>query len=181
MKNVHNRNYQKFITTRKKQTGATLFTSLVFLTLMTVVGVSASKVSIVDLLIAGNNQEQIILLQETENDLKILTRVEKLFVPLTNNGGSFDEDTGIYELPGDPNRPHVDEQITDVDHDLSEELRYYQCQGFSGLAISLGPDVPKCDLYDFQVKSTRPNSSVIDKHNRGAGKEKPNAKKNSYL
>lgn len=172
---------QKIITLNNKQAGATLFTSLVFLALMTIVGVSASKVSIMDLLIAGNNQEQMILQQETENDLKILTRVEKLFVPITNSGGSFDVDTGIYKLPSDPNRPHVNEQITDVDHDLPEELRYYQCQGFSGLAVSLGPDVPKCDLFDFQVKSSRPNSSVVDKHNRGAGKERPNAKKNSYL
>ncbi len=165
----------------KNQRGATLFTALVFLALMTIVSVSATKVSIMDLLVAGNNQQQMLLKQETENDLKILTRVQTLYVPITGNGGIFDPVSGIYNLPDDPVRPNIQEQIMDVGHDLPEDQKYYQCQGFSGLAVSWGPDTPKCDLFDFQVRSRQPNSSVRDRHNRGAGKERPNGKKNSYL
>lgn len=164
-----------------KQKGATLFTALVFLALMTIVSVSATKVSIMDLLVAGNNQQQMLLVQETENDLKILTTVPNLYAPITGDGGAFNALTGIYEVPDDPNRSNIEEQIKDVGFDLPEEQKYYQCQGFSGMAVSWGPDTPKCDLYDFQVRSRRPNTSISDRLNRGAGKEKPNGKKNSYL
>ena len=164
---------KKQITLSRKQQGATLFTALVFLTLMTIVSVSATKLSILDVLIAGNNQRQMELYQDTSNDLKELTTVVNLYKPLVKTlGDEFDPVTGIYLVPDTPHGTEM--QITDPD-------KSYSCTGFNGEATSIGPDVPPCDLYDFQVKSTKASSSVRDRHNRGVGKEKPNPSKNSYL
>jgi hypothetical protein len=169
---MRNKNRYKLV---HKQKGATLFTALVFLTLMTIVSVSATKLSILDVLMAGNNQQRMQLYQETANDLVELTTVIELYKPLVKTPGHlFDPETGIYSLPKDSAKPHVEMQITDPG-------KTYSCKGFNGQATSIGPSVPPCDLYDFQVKSTKASSSVKDRHNRGAGKEKPNAKKNSYL
>ncbi len=161
----------------KKQHGATLFTSLVFLALMTIVGVSAAKVSMLDVLISGNNQRQMEVFQDTANDLKRLADVRKLYKPLIGKiEGStthqFDSTTGIYEVPGTAS--NSTQEITD------SETRY-DCAGFRGEAVSVGPDTPPCDLYDFRVEYKENGTSAKDIHNRGAGKEKPNGKKNSYL
>ena len=157
------------------QEGATLITALIFLMLMTIVSVSAMRISIFDVLASGNEQQQILLFQSTENDLKDLTTVIKLYVPLVEeNGAKFADDTGIYQLPSDFQLSNKLEEITD-------KKTEYHCGGFNGKATSLGPSIAKCYLYDFEVKKRRPNSSATDIHNRGAGKEKPNPKKNSYL
>lgn len=157
-----------------QQKGATLFTALVFLTLMTIVSVSATKLSILDILVAGNNEQQMRLYQTTENDLHKLTTVSQLYKPLTKTPGhEFDETTGIYKI-ANPDNSNSLQQITDPG-------KRYECAGFSGQGVSIGPDVPPCDLYDFQVKSKLSNTSAVDRHNRGAGKEKPNPSKNSYL
>jgi len=159
----------------KSQQGATLITALTFLVLMTIVSVSASKISILDVLVSSNEQQQMMLFQDTENDLKELTTVVKLYKPLVKEGGAtFDLDTGAYVLPSNTQKPGTLEVITD-------KFKRYQCGGFNGKAISIGPDVPPCDLYDFQVKTSVLNSGVRDRHHRGAGKEKPNPNKNSYL
>ena len=63
---------------KNKQMGATLITSLVFLLLMTIVSVSATKMSILDLLVSSNEQQQMVLFQTTANQLKQLTHVSKL-------------------------------------------------------------------------------------------------------
>ncbi len=167
----------KHLTLPQQQRGATLFTSLVFLALMTVVSVSATRVSILDVLIAGNNQQQIRNFQDTENELKKLTRVDDLAVPMLNEapGEEFNEITGVYNVPPrSASETGIDRQITDTG-------KRYPCGGFEGQAVSIGPDVSPCDLYDFQVRHKMTNSSVRDRHNRGGGKEKPNANKNSYL
>ncbi len=159
---------------RRKQRGATLFTSLVFLALMTIVSVSAAKISMLDVLVSGNNQQQMMLFQQTENDLQLLATVPELYDPLTGKGGAaFDDNTGIYELV-DSTKPNLTQQITDKE-------KRYSCGGFAGKAISIGPSVSPCDLYDFQVDSVMQGTGVKDRHNLGAGKEKPNPKKDSYL
>ncbi|GAA0397350.1 hypothetical protein GCM10009133_02990 [Cocleimonas flava] len=159
-----------------QQRGATLFTSLVFLALMTVVSVSATKVSLLDLLVAGNNQQQMRNFQDTENELKKLTRVEELMVPMIHEtpGEEFNATTGIFSVPAKAGDHGVEREIRDT-------FKRYTCGGFEGQAVSIGPDVAPCDLYDFQVRQRASNSGVKDRHNRGAGKEKPNANKNSYL
>ena len=167
----------QYYTKLKKQRGATLFTALVFLALMTIVGVSAAKVSMLDVLISGNNQRQMEVFQDTANDLKQLADVRNLYKPIIGKvEGStthiFDPVTGIYTLR-DTGSNSIQE-ITDPE-------KRYDCQGFRGEAVSIGPDTPPCDLYDFRVKYKEQGTSAKDVHNRGAGKEKPNGNKNSYL
>lgn len=155
----------------KKQKGATLFTSLIFLILMTIVSVSAAKISIMDILVSGNDEQQMLLFQETENDLKELTTPVELITTLVAEGSGV---PWVYNYPDNVDKPGNSEKITNRD------IEYY-CGGFNGLATSQGPDVPPCFLFDFEVSSGKLNTGVRDKHNRGAGKEFPNATRNSAL
>jgi len=166
-KNLH-------LKTGKKQEGATLLTVLVFLVIMTGLGVSASKMAIQDMLVASNDQQQVNEYIRTSNNLKILTTVVSLYQPMMGEGSSgFSEDTGEYTFPSESDG--ILKKITDM-------KKRYSCGGVSGLGISIGPSVAPCDLYDFQVRSSQIGvSGARDKHNRGAGKEKPNPTKDSYL
>jgi len=159
-----------------RQKGATLITALSFLSLMTIVTVSATKVSILDILASSNDQQQALLFQRAENSLTEVTSVLKLYKPLVKkDGASFSGTTGEYNLPSANDNGFIYQQkITD------KKIRY-ECNGFNGKAISLGPSVPRCDLYDFEAKVSKQNTAAKDQHNRGAGKEKPNLLKNSYL
>jgi len=163
------------IKVKKKEQGAALMTVMVFLVLMTVVGVSGSKIALVDVLVAGNDQQKMQLYQVTSTDLKELTTVIELYEPLVER--TFSASTGEYNLTDSPTG--VTEVITDMskgDPNIS-----YECGGFSNKAVSIGSNVPPCYLYDFKVKSRLANSSAKDRHHRGAGKEKPNPRKNSTL
>lgn len=155
----------------RKQRGATLFTALVFLALMTIVSVSATKISMLDILVSGNNEQQMRLFQTTENDLNGLSTPVKLLPVLSAEGFGA---PWIHELPTNSMKPHTKEEIA------SRNLEYY-CGGFNGQAVSMGPDVPPCFLYDFKVEASLSNSGVKDKHIRGAGKEFPNTSRNSTL
>lgn len=158
-----------------KQKGATLVTTLILLILMTIVSVSAAKISIFNVIASGNEQQKVMLFQQTENDLKNITTVIELYKPMTgDDGAEFALDTGVYQVPEEANSPDTKLKITDTN------IRY-ACNGFSGQALSLGPSVPRCDLYDFEAKIKKHSSGANDRHNRGAGKEKPNLLKNSYL
>jgi len=152
------------------QQGATLITSLMLLVVITILGISAIKMSTLNILIASNEQQQMMLFQETESDLINLSRASKLYDPLIND--RFNATTGMFNLAN--NDPFLIEIITDMD-------KRYSCEGIEGKAVSIGPDVSPCDLYDFQVKKRKQNSGARDTHHRGAGKEVPNPKKNSYL
>ena len=138
--------------------------------------ITTLKVSLLDLLVAGNNQQQMRNFQDTENELKKLTRVEELMIPMIDEtpGEEFNTTTGIWSVPPKAGDHGVEREIRDT-------FKRYTCGGFEGQAVSIGPDVAPCDLYDFQVRKRASNSGVRDRHNRGAGKEKPNANKNSYL
>jgi hypothetical protein len=160
---------------KKKQQGATLMTVMVFLMLMTVVAVSGSKIAILDVLVAGNDQQKMNLYQVTSTDLKKLTTVIQLYEPLVNK--TFSASTGEFNLTDSPSG--VTEVITDVSK--GDPNIFYECGGFSNKAVSIGSNVPPCYLYDFEVRSMLANSSAKDRHHRGAGKEKPNPRKNSTL
>ncbi len=158
----------------KQQQGATLFTALTFLFLMTIVTVSASRISIQDTFIAKNTQQKQLLFQQTENDLTHLATPVELYSPLVGEGGaSFDGLTGTYKLPEDQHKAGTEQFITDLSTN-------YECGPKFG-AVSIGPGTIYCSLYDFRVNSRAQNTGVRDRHNRGAGKEKPNPAKHSYL
>lgn len=147
-------NKQNFMS--NKQRGATLFTALVFITLMTLVGVSAAKISMLDVLIAGNNQQQVMLYQQTENELTTLTTPVKLLRTLALKGIS---DEWVYQVTATKK--------------ITNKVTKYDCEA-GGAATSIGSgNTSKCLLFDFEARERVPNSSANDKHNRGAGKEIP--------
>lgn len=155
---------------RKKEKGATLFTALVFLALMTIVSVSAAKISMLDILVAGNNQQKMEIYQQTSNDLNNHANPSRLLPILQTNGvtAAWSE-----TMATDSAHPHRDEKI-------ENRVKKYSCNG-NGLATSVGPDTPPCYLFDFEVKNKRNSSSVKEMHVRGAGKEFPKASRNNYI
>ena len=160
----------------KRQQGATLITALMMLLVMTIIGISAVKMSSINILIAGNDQQKLMLMQETETALNNLATPGKLIDPLINeeiNGvvAQFDPETHEYPVP-EPFKDNMAEIITDMD-------KLYGCEGFDGKAVSIGSDVPPCHLYDFKVKAQKNSARVVRR--RGAGKEVPNIAKHSFL
>lgn len=157
-----------------KQRGATLFTALVFLALMTIVSVSAAKISMLDVLISGNNQQEMILFQKTARELDVHASPAKLLELLQENNGEdnnyLEEWTFNYQVK--PTNPHSNEIITN-------RVKEYDCGAIGGLATSQGSD-NSCRLFDFEVRTTRANSGARDRHLRGAGKEYPSASRNNF-
>ncbi len=154
---------------KNKQAGATLVTSLVFLLLMTIVSVSATKISMLDLLVSSNDQQQMVLFQTTGNQLKQLTHISKLNQTLGTTGfeGNVTGEADQFKFTSDFN---TDNRITEIITELP--VKNYDCER-NGAASGIGPSVPKCDLYDFQVKRTGQNSAAKDRHHHGAGKMVP--------
>jgi hypothetical protein len=160
------------------QQGATLITALMMLLVMTIIGISAIKMSSISILIAGNDQQKLMLMQETETTLNNLATPGKLIDPLINepvNGvnARFDANTKEYQVPS-PFKSNMTEIITDMDI-------LYGCEGFDGKAVSIGSDVPPCHLYDFKVDAKKQSSGARVVRRRGAGKEVPNIAKHSFL
>ena len=161
-----------------RQQGATLITALMMLLVMTILGISAVKMSSISILIAGNDQQKLMLMQETETTLNNLATPGKLIDPLIHEEidgeeARFDAQTNEYKVPN-PFKSNMTETITD-----KEVL--YGCEGFNGKAVSIGSDVPPCHLYDFNVKALNPSSRTRVERSRGAGKEVPNIAKHSFL
>ena len=130
----------------RRQRGITLVTSLIFLVIMSVVAMMASKLSIMDTHLARNNKERVLIYQETANDLRLLADVERLHGPMTER--KFSATTGIYLPPKEALKPSTTEAITDIGFDQDSNL--YDCEGWSGRASSIGLGARKCDLFDFQ-------------------------------
>ena len=153
-------------------------TTLVILLVMTVIGLTSSKLSVFDTMIARNNKVQTLVYQETSNDLKQLTKLEMLHDPMLSK--KFNNITGIYTLPASDSKKETVEIITDVGFDALNEL--YDCEGVLGRASSIGMGARKCDLFDFQVsRQKKGHSGARDKHHAGMGKEVPAPSKYSNL
>ena len=147
-----------------KQQGATLITSLILLLIMTIVGVSAVKVSSTDTMIASNDMQQMILHQETENTSVEFSNTAGLFKSLDPSGafvGNIDGDDDRFKLTDSPDG--TSEIITNTQ-------RRVDCnRGGSGTSIGL----INCWVYDFEVRMKKNNSSAKDKRHRGMGKAVP--------
>jgi len=162
--------FKKINVGSKQQQGATLATTLVFLLLMTIVSVSATKISILDVLVSGNEQQQMMLFQTTENQLKKMTNIVKLEKTFTATGftGNVSDNPNQYKFN---DTVLASKGITEIITDIPV---IYPCER-QGMASSLGPAAPPCDLYDFQVRTSGQNSGARDRHHRGAGKMIPNS------
>ncbi len=151
-----------------KQKGATLFTALVFLALMTIVSVSAAKISMLDVFVSGNNQQQMELYQETARELDDHTDPAKLISLILDNEPYENANVDWnHDFPATALKPQIQEAISNRDVE-------YQCGAINGLATSQGSD-NKCHLFDFSVRAQKNGSSARDWHVRGAGKEYPKA------
>jgi hypothetical protein len=144
------------ITNFHKQQGATLITALGLLMVMTVVGVTATKMSSIETLIAGNEQKKMKLFQETQSELYKLTTPIKL-MPALQDDTLFVND--VYAVSHETIKQ---EDIT--------KLQGYTCKGIDGLAASIGGP---CKLYDFKITTRSATGGAAQESHRGAGKEVP--------
>lgn len=150
-----------------KQSGVTLITSLMLLIVMTVFGVSAMKLSSIDSLIAGNDQQEMLLSQETQTQLNDFSRI----INLSNTYSA----TGFQSRGSNVNQYIFDQTNIDgikTDKIITNMNYNYACKR-SGLASSLGSDAPNCDLFDFFVELKSSYSSAKKSRHQGAGKMLP--------
>ncbi len=153
----------------KKQQGATLFTTMTFMVLMTIVGVSASKVSLQDMYMANNEQQRMLLFQKTEIRLNQFTRTQNLVQTFSADGSFLANVSGREQFKF----ANADLQSEGVTQFINNLPVLYPCES-QGRGTSLGNGAPaECDLYDFQISSSANNTNASDKHHRGAGKMVP--------
>ena len=150
----------------KKQSGITLITSLVMLLVMTVLGITAIKLSTIDLIVAKNYQQQLAVYQAAESALRKDVKFYHLFEWMLDNT----------KHPGESTDDGVVSETLVVDLD-----RDYICKGRQNLATSIGPDSPSCKLFMFTIDSYLEGTGAKARHYQGAGKQVPNASKGSYL
>ncbi len=134
---------------------------------MTIVGVSATKISSMDVLIAGNDQKKMILNQSLDSRLPQYASIEVLEKTFTK--------TGFTPSEGETNK-YIFAQTTSEDFKVDIEvidLAYsYDCKR-EGKASDIGPDAPACDLYDFHVSLKSMGSSAKNTRHQGSGKMVP--------
>ena len=152
---------------KNKQQGATLITSLIMLLVMTIVGVSATKISSMSALISGNDQQQMLLAQTLDSKLSNFASIETLEESFTDTGFTpSDGQTNKYIFSlVEENGLKVNKEITNLDFN-------YSCKR-NGIASDIGADAPNCNLYDFHIKLNRSHSSARDRRHQGSGKMVP--------
>lgn len=156
------------ITFNNKQRGATLFTALVFLLLMTIVSVSAAKIASLDALIAGNNQQVMMAFQQTDKTLKDITNPVVVITAIQDNDGVRTEWTK--SLPQSAAKPYTVNAVRDI----ANRIQDYPCKS-DGLATSFGSEnAPSCYVFDLSSEDRLEFINIKDKHFRGAGKALPN-------
>lgn len=154
------------IKTLKKQSGITLITSLVMLSVMSVLVLTAIKLSTIDLIVSKNYQQQLEVYQAAESTLRKDVKFYHLYEWMLDNS----------KHPGETKDDGVVSETLVVD--LEKD---YTCKGRQNQATSLGPDSPSCKLYMFTIDSHLEGTGAKDRHYQGAGKQVPNASKGSYL
>lgn len=137
---------------RNKQKGATLVSALTFLVLMTVVSVSAMKVSILDILVAGNDQKKSLTYLSAETALALNVNyfvVYKESPDLTKHNG-------------------MDSKVV-INKDGKD-----RCRGILGHANSIGGhNTPDCQIYTINSKGYKQGSVISDTHVRSVGRQVP--------
>ncbi len=151
----------------KNQQGMTLITSLLLLIIMTIVGVSATKVSSMSVIIAGNDQRKMELAQTLDSKLPQFASIETLAQTFTS--------TGFTPSDGETNK-YIFNPVTEEGYQVNKvvsNLRFqYTCKR-NGEASDVGADAPACDLYDFKIKMKHMGLSARDMRHQGSGKMVP--------
>ncbi|MEE9351256.1 MAG: pilus assembly PilX N-terminal domain-containing protein [Thiotrichaceae bacterium] len=156
----------KIIRFQNKQQGATLIMSLLMLVVMTIIGVSATKISSMDILIAGNDQQKMKLFQKTQSQLLELTTPLTL-LPVLNDSSLFVDD--VYTL---------DQESGSRKIEIVTKKQSYSCKGINGNAISIPTP---CELFDFKIKAHAQLGGGAVESYRGAGKEVPPIAPNNFI
>lgn len=155
-------------TFKKKQTGVTLVTSLMFLLVMTITGVSVVKVSSMNVLIAGSEQRDMMIRQNVQSELNKFATVESLAEAYTATGFMANEGDDKYRFDAaSVDNLHLNKVIKD-------NKFKYTCKR-DGTASGIGADAPLCRVYDYFLEARESNSSAADGSHRGAGKMLPNS------
>ena len=147
---------------KRKQNGATLVTVMTFLVLMTIVTVSATKVSILDILVSGNDQQRVTAFQTAENNLTQFTQTSSLSAAIAADG--FDNAAQQYK---------TDDSTNALSRIITDMTESYPCER-QGQGSSMGAAAPPCQLYDFQILLNQQNTGARENHHRGGGKMVPN-------
>ena len=146
---------------KKNQHGASLVIALVILLVITILGISSVRLSSQDLIIASNEQQQMMVFQATESARK---RVVSFF--------------NVYRWVDDGTAPSSVTRQMDFGNITSNvEITRgakYVCFGQSGEAMSLGPDANKCRVFTFDIDSRLVGTGASDQLFKGEGKELPN-------
>ncbi len=135
-----------------KQKGATLVTALTFLVLMTVVSVSAMKVSILDILVAGNDQKKSLTYLSSETALAL--NVSPYVV--------------LEDIPDNTKHNDMDSEV------IIKKEGKEPCLGINGNANSIGGhDTPNCQIYSITAKGYKQGIVISDTHARSVGRQVP--------
>lgn len=150
------------IQSMKHQSGVSLIVALVVLLVITILGISSVRLSSQDLMIASNEQQQMMVSQASES----ASRKTAIFY-------------NVYKWLEDGTQPDTQtRQVTSgnitSDVEISRGAEYI-CFGQSGEAMSIGPGSTRCRVYTFAIDSRLAGTGARDRLYKGQGKELPAA------
>jgi hypothetical protein len=149
------------------QQGASLLVGLVILLVISILGVSSVRLSILDTLMASNDEQQMLVTQTSETAKKQVVYFYHLFKWISEGENPDDITTTIKST-------HISSRIT------LDSGEFYPCFGQAGEAMSLGPAAPKCRVFSFEIDSKIAGTGAQEKLVKGEGKEFPNIHGNSF-
>lgn len=107
-----------------RQKGATLIVSLIFLVVLSIIGLAGMDVTSLEEKMAGNMRDRNASFQAAEAAIQEAEALVSTF----NNTIAFDGTNGLYELPKDGTK-----RWNTVDWEDGNEVRFYQGTGFEEL------------------------------------------------
>lgn len=144
----------------KNQQGASLVIALVILLVITILGISSVRLSSQDLIIASNEQQQMMVHQAAES-------AKKQVVNFYNVYKWIDDQTLPNTMTQQLNSGNVQSDIT-----ISRGATY-TCFGQAGAANSVGIGTNKCRVYTFSINSQLLGTGARTQLFKGEGKELP--------
>lgn len=144
----------------KNQQGVSLLITLIMLLVISMIGVSAVRMSSQDLMIASNEQQQMLVSQASESSRREVVSFYNLFLWLEDG-----------TIPA--SRTHTLESGEIKTTIALTQGIDYPCLGQAGGAMSLGVGMNKCRAYNFQVKSRLQGTGAIAERYKSEGKELP--------
>ena len=152
---------------KSSQQGASLFVGLLILLVISILGMSSVRLSIIDTMIASNDEQQMLVTQTSETVRKKVVYFYHLFQWIKEGDNPDDITTTIKSA----------KVFSKVTLDSGE---FYPCFGQSGEAMSLGPAAPKCRVFSFKIDSKIAGTGAQETLVKGEGKEFPNIHGNAF-